>query len=117
MNIADKVIQLKNDFDEVHESGKQEQHDEFWNKLQRNGKLENYSNVFAGAWLPSMFYPKYNMTPTRTDNMFGTFDNAYNMYEPVLDLVERLNECGVVLDTSKATNVNDTFIILSSIVR
>ena len=133
MSIADKVLQLKNDFDEVKEvafiegnslgieegrnigyaDGYREGYDkcesDFWDKLQRNGKLANYAYAFAGVWLPSMFYPKYDIKPTRCESMFVTFDNNYSMNEPILDLVERLNECGVVLDTSKATNINLMF--------
>lgn len=108
MSIADKVLQLKTDFDEVHESGKQAQNDWFWDTLQRNGRNENYSCTFAGSWVPSMFYPKYDMNVLRCDYMFQTFANNY-CWDESLDLVERLNECGVVLDTSKATVMSYMF--------
>lgn len=108
MNIADKILQLKNDFDEVKEAGKQEQQDFFWDKIQQNGSLQNYSHVFAGAWRPSIFYPKYDMKCLRTDRMFTTFNNMGTTESP-MDLVERLEECGVILDTSKATNISEMF--------
>ena len=132
MNIADKILQLKNDFDEVSDfaykdgldvgesygyadgyddglmDGEQAQYDEFWDTLQRKGSLVNYSHAFAGVWIPTMFYPKYDMKCVRTDRMFSTFNNNIGSTY-VMDLVERLNECGVILDTSKATNISEMF--------
>ena len=148
MSVANKVLQLKNDFDEVSntayrigysdgmndgndwyyndgyydgysdgeadgynqglDEGKQAQHDVFWDALQRNGKNVNYSNTFAGSWVPSMFYPKYDMNVTRSDYMFSVFANNNYWSEP-LDLVERLNECDVILDTTNSSNLNQMF--------
>ena len=102
MSIADKILQLKTDFDEVYDEGYSKSTSDFWDKKQRKGTLANYSYGFCGTWTNSMFYPKYNIEPTNCTGMFSTFNNNAST-EPVMDLVQRLEECGVKLDTSKAT--------------
>lgn len=83
------------------EAGKKSQYDEFWDNLQENGKKTNYSYAFAYSWNDTIFCPKYDMKPTEASGMF--------FYTPITDLVEALNRCGRVLDTSNTTTIIDCF--------
>lgn len=92
---------------ESFELGKKAQYDEFWDTYQRNGKRKNYSNAFK-YWRPQNFYPKYDIRPTESmSEIFSNF-GAQEIIEQ-FDLEARLQECGVVLDCSKTTNLNSLF--------
>lgn len=96
MTREEKVLQLKQDFDEVYEAGKQAEYDAFWDTFQENGNRDNYRLAFAGkGWTTENFKPKYDIRP-RSNYHYMLF------YESTLegDLVEILNKCGVVLDFS-----------------
>ena len=80
--------------------------------LQNGGSRKNYGYFFgAGRFNDETFYPKYDMVP------YGQYDGdgAYQMFykfnsgrEP-FNLRTRLEECGVILDTSQATSVQQMF--------
>lgn len=95
-------------YDEGFEDGKSAERDAFWSDLQSNGSRTSYEQAFY-SWRNAnrAFYPKYDIKPTSSISKmmqyFGTNDS-----EP-MDIAARLEECGVVLDTSKATTFNTVF--------
>lgn len=132
MQISEKVTRLKADFDGVYKSGmensenyksgyadgkqegytegkvdgieqgKQAEYDAFWDAYQEKGNRANYSYAFAIGWDNEIFKPKYDIIPTSAMNMFYTSRITG-------DLVELCERQGVVLDFSKATNLNYLF--------
>jgi hypothetical protein len=49
MNIAEKTLQLKQDFDDVYEAGKKAELDRFWDAYQENGNKTDYGYAFSGT--------------------------------------------------------------------
>ena len=101
MSFSEKVLQLKQDFDDVFEAGKKE----IWKGITCNGTRVHYANAFAYQDL-DYFYPCYDMQPTNASYMFTQTRNNGQ-----LDLVDRLAKCGVTLDFSKSTNMQRTFYV------
>ncbi|MBQ7960919.1 MAG: hypothetical protein IJ285_06850 [Clostridia bacterium] len=98
----------------VYEAGKQVQNDEFWDKYQAGmyvnettGEVEgNASRAFAGAaWNAKTFYPKHNIHPITAVGLFYYFNEGYSP----MDLIARLKECNITLDTSKVSNLAQLF--------
>lgn len=102
MSVADKVLQLKQDFDDVYEAGQKE----IWKSITNNGARTNYESAFL-RWNLDYFYPRFDIKPTGAYNIFGITTNA----NVRVDLVARLEECGVALDFSECTNVSRAFYI------
>ncbi len=87
---------------EVYEAGKKAQHDEFWDSYMYNAN--NCIMRFACmGWCANNFYPKHDMRPSNANQMFMNFSYGRG---PSLDLVERLEECGVELDFSNCVVFN-----------
>lgn len=109
MTIANKLLRMKEDLDNVYEAGKAaggggggDYYDEFWDAFQQNGNRQSYLNGFSGhGWTDETFKPKYSMTPTRAGSMF--------IYCHIFDLKGALERQGVTLDTSQATSVSSMF--------
>lgn len=95
----------------VYEQGKQSQYDEFWDVFQNNGKRDHYMYAFAGrGWDSDIFYPKHSITPTDANYIFcGNSTADYVGTSKHIDLVERLEECGVTLDFSKCLYLGSIF--------
>ena len=70
MNIAEKTLQLKQDFDEVFEAGKKAEQDTFWDTFQKNDTRQDYQNGFYG-W--SNFKTIDTKYPVRTNTLYSTF--------------------------------------------
>lgn len=107
MNISEKTLQLKQDFDDVYEAGKKSFYDEFWDSYQSYGNKTDYRYAFGNggssavnfSWNETTFKPKYDIKPTvSVDRMLG--------FNSIEDLESHLNACGVTLDTSKCTNMS-----------
>lgn len=92
------------------EQGKQAQYDEFWDAYQNNGKRKDYESAFR-FWQDEMFYPKYDIVPNGSpaSYMFFRFGVNVNFSPTPFNLSERLKQCNVELDTSKATNLQYAF--------
>ena len=99
MSFSDKVLQLKQDFDDVYEASRKE----VWKGITNNGTRVQYSNGFY-YWNLDYFYPCYDMQPVNAGYMFASTTNAIP-----IDLVERLEQCGVTLDFSQCTVMPRTF--------
>jgi hypothetical protein len=96
MTIEEKVLQLKQDFDEVYEAGKQAEYEAFWDAYQENGNKTNYRFAFAGnSWTAELFKPKYDIRPTGIDSYM-----MFYFSEISGDLVQILENCGVEMDMS-----------------
>lgn len=103
-----KPQEMAENINDVYDAGKQAEYDAFWDSLQQRGTRTGYNNAFC-HWKTDIFKPKYNMKPTRADGMFNVFSSK-------VDLVEHLKACGVTLDTSKATAMQN-FCSYSQLVR
>ena len=78
-------------------------YDDFWDFYQDNGTRTYYPYMFAGqGWSNTTFKPKYDIKPS--GSISGTFRQT-----GYLNLRQRLLDCGVTLDTSKATDFQYAF--------
>ena len=80
--------------------------------VQWNGARTNYTYGYY-RWIPKQsFYPQYNIFVDNGEMGFARW-NAHAGTNPpqelYLDMAERLQECGVVLDTSQATTLRRMF--------
>ena len=91
-----------------YESGKQEEHDRFWDSFQQNGARTYYERAFVGyGFSQNNFYPKYNIVLSGNNSrLFYSWNtDAHTNF----DLAERLEECGIVMNTSGATYLSNAF--------
>lgn len=96
MDIAEKTLQLKQDFDDVYEAGKKAEYDAFWDSFKNIWQMQH---LFAGsAWNDTTFKPKYDLI-VGAYNCSGMF-----MINQVSNIKSRLLECGVKLDLSQCVN-------------
>lgn len=87
MDIAERMLQLKADFDEVYEAGKEAEHNEFWNNTDFDGQY-----AFMGtAWNRNNFKPNKDIPVT-----IGTFQR-HSWQNDAYDLAEQLEALGVKL--------------------
>lgn len=106
MSIGEKLKTIAENQDKLYGAGVDAEHSRFWDNVQSNGNLTVYDYVFQGnVWNDVTFNPKYDIKPTSARNMF--YFNTHS--DRNIDLVELLEECGVVLDFSNCTNFNGTF--------
>ena len=94
MDIAEKALRLKQDFDDVkaagylegegkgyslgyvngNEQGRTDEWHEFWDNLQQNGERSQYAYAFSyTGWNDKIFNPKYHITPTNGNGMQNMF--------------------------------------------
>ena len=95
-------------YNEGVEAGRQAEHDAFWDAYQDKGERTNYTGAFRGSgWNDKTFTPKYNIIA----------NSGYNMFNgcKISDLKMILDERGLMLDTSKATNLGGLFALDSGI--
>lgn len=107
MSIADKLTKIAENEPKVFEAGKAEgkqaEYDAFWDAHQEGGIAQSYDCKFA-SWKHNNFYPKHNIIPTSAYMMFRTYDASAVGQSGDADIVKRLEECGVEMDTSQCTN-------------
>ncbi len=88
---------------EGYELGKQAQYDAFWDSYLAKGATRKYAYAFAGiCWSDNNFYPKHNI-------ICGADAGQCFYNSQVSNIKARLEECGVKLDTSKATGLYQAF--------
>lgn len=94
-----------NKVDDVFEAGKKAERDMFWDTFQDYGNRINYQFAFSyKSFNSSNFYPKYDINIVK--------DGAsvfYNMEGEPFSFSQRLIDCGVKLDTSKAVTTARMF--------
>lgn len=103
MSVTDKVLQLKQDFDDVYEAGKKAQYDEFWDNFQINGTRGYYHYGFAShfGWNATNFKPKYDIVPTQATYIF------YGFRQP--SLKPFVDDRGIKLDFSQCKGMTYAF--------
>ena len=95
-------------FDEGKEEGIQTEYDRFWDAYQEKGKLGVYEQLFSNIkWNDETFKPKYDIIMT------GWSNQAFARNR-ITDLIAALDRCGVILDTSGATDVGSLFAAAST---
>ena len=95
--IAEKV-------QDVFEVGKKSQYDAFWDSYQSKGIAKKYHYAFCGiCWSDNNFKPKYDIVFSEADGGMAFYNNQ------VTNIKGQLEECGVVLDTSRATGLYQAF--------
>jgi hypothetical protein len=108
MSIAEKFEVIA---DEVYKKGKKDEYDKFWDNFQEYGNRTNYTNAFRGGYgfNNQNLYPKYDICPvgSATQMFYGWSGYSENVRK--INFKERMTECGVVLDTSQATNLTSAF--------
>lgn len=86
---------------EVYDKGRTDEWSDFWDAFQDYGKRTNYYYAFTsdvnGYWNDKNFKPKYDMQPTDM--------NRFMRRSGVTNLEKILEKQGVILDTSKASNM------------
>ena len=76
MDIAEKTLQLKKDFDDVYEAGKEEKSRETWGRFQDGGQAKSYFYAFAyNRFNDETYNPIY---PIRCSN--GVQNSRYMFY-------------------------------------
>lgn len=102
--------------DEGIVEGKQAEHSKMWDRLQLNGNLTRYTGqlgYFNGKLFGfNNFYPKYDIRPVgNASHLFYAWENnkTCGITDNAGSLKKRLEECGVVLDTSKVTDAVSMF--------
>ena len=106
MSIAKKFEVIA---DAVYEKGKKDEYDKFWDACQDYGNRTSYANGFQGnqGWTKDNFYPKYDIKPVGSAaQLFYAWEYAA---KHSIDLAQRLEDCGVILDTSQATSLQNAF--------
>lgn len=78
MDIAEKTLRLKQDFDDVFEAGKNAGQSDFWDAIQFNGTRNNYAYAFA-RWDVEYVRPKYKVIPTDANGVGNIFVNCSNL--------------------------------------
>ena len=92
------------DVGEITVIGRQSEYDRFWDDFQANGTRTDYYCLFYGyGWTAETFKPKYDIRGTRMQSAFAYTAGLAG------SLIDMLNECGVVLDTSQTTNIGNMF--------
>jgi len=107
MSVAEKLKQIAENeqrvFDAGVEKGVKTERDTVWDMIQNYGNRTDYSSAFAYvAWNDETFNPKYDIKPV---GQCGALFRGTR----IVDLEAALQRCGVVLDTSKATYLNNAF--------
>lgn len=106
MSIAEKLTTIAENEQKVFKAGKQAVYKEMFDAYQKNGTRTNYAYAFQ-RWEEPMFYPTHDIKPEGSNSYI--FNYFGENIDEVLNLKERLTECGVVLDTSKATSLANMF--------
>lgn len=102
---GNKIREIAANGEKAYEAGKQAEYDAFWDEFQNYGNRTNYNYCFASeCWNDNTFKPKYDINLKGYCPYFGA-DMA------VTDMSKILTECGVVLNTSNATNFDYMFYI------
>lgn len=99
MDIAEKTLQLKQDFDDVYEAGQSNGEKSFMTKYQQEVSVNYVNYMFAGQhWTEKTFKPTLDICPTV--EAIGLFMHNY-----VQDLDTAIKNAGIKFDLSKCKNL------------
>lgn len=105
MIFGHEIATISENNEKVHdagvEAGIKAEYDRFWDSYQQNGDRVIYSRAFTTCWNDELFYPKYDMYPTKADFMFNGVT--------ITNLKERLKECNRIIDFSNVTAFQQIF--------
>jgi hypothetical protein len=99
-------------YNEGFDAGKKAERDAFWDAFLAGAEDNDFRRAFAGhQWGLRNFFPTRDVKPVGDANQifydFGSSENDVN--DAAGDLAQRFRDCGVVLDTSKATSLSYAF--------
>lgn len=109
MTIAEQITRAKTDLDRAYEAGKKSEYDAFWDAFQLNGERRSYYYAFLNTgygWSKKTFKPKYDIICE------GSASQCFYAWEDANDTINFgavLRQQGVILDTSRATNISNFF--------
>ena len=96
MDIAEKTLQLKKDFDDVYEAGKEEKSREFWEQIQKGGNAQTYYYMFGyNRFNDETFKPIYDIVCSAANN------SAQNMFYNTTTVTE----INVTIDVRGTTHI------------
>lgn len=101
MGIAEKLQTIAENEQKVFEAGKKSQYDKFWDSLQNYGNRTTYPYGFH-SWGDGAFFPKYDI------KLVGWAASTFSE-TTIINFKQRLIDCGVTLDVSKATSIGGLF--------
>jgi hypothetical protein len=98
-------------YEEGFEAGKKSEHDAFWDGFQNKGARRQYARGLIGyGFTFENFYPKYDIIIDGDGSqVFYAWEATSNSLHIKGSLKKRLEDCGVRLDTSKATTLTGLF--------
>ena len=111
MTTAERLTTIAENQQKVFDAGKKSEWDTFWDAYQQNGTRANYQMAFSYGWNNNSLKPKYDIIPTSG----ATSIFQQNGFEG--DFAQRLEDCGVKLDLSKANSAHSVFNSASKITR
>ena len=98
MTTSEKLVKVAENRERIYEKGKQAERNAFWDGVFSG---VNWQQKFTGStWNDNTFYPNQDIKP------IGHANSLFYLVE-ITDLVGRLKECGVKLDTSGVTQRSD----------
>ena len=106
--LVDKVAEISTGSEDSY-------YDAFWDAYQQNGERKNYYSAFYGiGWNDTTFRPKYDLI------IKGDMQYAFASSNIEIDLISKLKEWGLTIDTSGVTGgshwfYNSNFITLPTI--
>lgn len=113
MDIAEKTLQLKQDFDDVYEAGKKAEWNAFWDAYQDYGKREYYAFAFSNTtaysptwkianWTEETFKPKYPIVPKSCGDVvfFGL---------EIENFKEHCEKNGIIIDLSQVDSFGNFY--------
>lgn len=96
-SLKEEAVKLRQNIDNVYETGKQSEYDRFWDTFQQNGTRTTYIASFCCGWTPEIFKPKYPLRPIQAYQMFYN-NGGENLL--IKDFVEFCKDNNVILDFS-----------------
>ena len=111
VEVADgtKTAELAEKVGEVFEAGKKSEYDAFWDTNQRNGERRGYYRAYPntdGEWSAENFRPKYDFI---CEGSCAQMFYGWEYGNVKIDLGAIFKQQGIILDTSRATNVSSLF--------
>ena len=94
------------------EAGKKAEREAFWDAFLAGAEDSTFRRAFAGnQWGLRNFFPTRDIKPVgEASQIFYDFGSSENdVKDAAGDLAQRFRDCGVVLDTSKATSLSYAF--------
>jgi hypothetical protein len=112
---SEQIEVLNDDLEKIlygTDTGGKSYYDTFWDNFQNYGNRRNYKGAFTGnQYNAETFFPKYDIIVEESgyQMMYAWNSNTSAMPKIPLNLKQRLIDCGVTLDTSKATDLSSMF--------